>query len=76
MHSFAIGYIYSFVAAGLFYWGLMRWFPHTESMLVHPNTGEDIIAENDEKKIASGERKLQRGLWDVLRNARGRKSNV
>jgi hypothetical protein len=54
----------------------MRWFPHTESMLDHPNTGEDIIAENDEKKIASGERKIQRGFWDIVRNARGRKSNV
>jgi hypothetical protein len=45
-------------------------------MMNYANTGEDIIAENDEKKIASGERKLQRGFWDIVRGARNRKSSV
>jgi NCS1 family nucleobase:cation symporter-1 len=76
VRSFAIGYIYSFIAAGLFYWGLMRWFPHTESQLESPNTGEDIIAASDEKKLLSGERKHQRGLLDFVRSARRRQSSV
>lgn len=50
-HLFAIGYIYSFIAAGVFYWGFNRFFPHTESMLSAPETGEDIIAENDAKNV-------------------------
>ncbi|CZT51556.1 probable uracil permease [Rhynchosporium secalis] len=53
---FAIGYIYSFLSAGIFYCLLNRFFPHTESMIDHPETGEDIIAANDainvEKKRA------------------------
>jgi NCS1 family nucleobase:cation symporter-1 len=48
---FNIGYIYSFVAAGLFYWGFNRFFPHTESMMDHAETGEDIIAANDAKNV-------------------------
>ncbi|KAK5724998.1 hypothetical protein LTR17_013384 [Elasticomyces elasticus] len=47
---FAIGYIYSFVSAGLFYWIFMKYFPHKESMLDHADTGEDIIAEADQKR--------------------------
>ncbi|ORY09224.1 permease for cytosine/purines, uracil, thiamine, allantoin-domain-containing protein [Clohesyomyces aquaticus] len=50
-HLFAIGYIYSFVAAGVFYYGFNKFFPHTESMLNHPETGEDIIAANDAKNV-------------------------
>jgi len=46
-HIFAIGYIYSFVAAGVFYWGFNRFFPHHESMMDHAETGEEIIAAND-----------------------------
>jgi NCS1 family nucleobase:cation symporter-1 len=42
----------------LFYWGFNRFFPHPESTLDHPETGEDIIAENDarnlEKRAAKG----------------------
>ncbi|QIW98067.1 hypothetical protein AMS68_003585 [Peltaster fructicola] len=49
---FAIGYIYSFVAAGVFYWLFNRFFPHLESKLSQPNTGEEIIAANDEKNVA------------------------
>ncbi|KAK5136691.1 hypothetical protein LTR08_002344 [Meristemomyces frigidus] len=49
-HLFAIGYIYSFIAAGVFYWGFMRFFPHPESVMDRADTGEDIIAEADEKR--------------------------
>ncbi|KAJ5174126.1 uncharacterized protein N7482_000003 [Penicillium canariense] len=48
-HLFAIGYIYSFIAAGVFYWGFNRFFPHMESQMDHPETGEEIIAEQDAK---------------------------
>ena len=51
MGSFNIGYVYSFIAAGLFYWGFNRFFPHTESMMDHAETGEDIIAANDAKNV-------------------------
>ncbi|KAJ4362262.1 hypothetical protein N0V83_010355 [Neocucurbitaria cava] len=50
-HLFAIGYIYSFVAAGVFYWLFNRFFPHTPSIMDHPETGEDIIAANDAKNV-------------------------
>jgi nucleobase:cation symporter-1, NCS1 family len=49
--SFGIGYIYSFIAAGLFYWGFNKIFPHHESMMDHAETGEDIIAANDAKNV-------------------------
>jgi NCS1 family nucleobase:cation symporter-1 len=49
--SFNIGYIYSFIAAGVFYWGFNRFFPHTESIMDHAETGEDIIAANDAKNV-------------------------
>ncbi|KAL6702814.1 hypothetical protein ACN47E_000900 [Coniothyrium glycines] len=75
-HIFAIGYMYSFVASGVFYWALMRWVPHHESRLDHPNTGEDIIAAADEKQLQSGKRKPQRGLRDLLWRSKGRKSSV
>ncbi|KPI41418.1 putative permease [Cyphellophora attinorum] len=50
-HLFAIGYIYSFFAAGVFYWGFNRFFPHHESILDHAVTGEEIIAANDQKNV-------------------------
>jgi len=50
-HLFAIGYIYSFIAAGLFYWAFNKISPHTESMLDHAETGEDVIAANDAKNV-------------------------
>ena len=50
-NSFSIGYIYSFIAAGVFYWGFNRFFPHTDSIMDHPETGEDIIAANDAKNV-------------------------
>lgn len=49
--SFNIGYMYSFVAAGVFYWAFNRFFPHTESIMDHAETGEDIIAATDEKHL-------------------------
>jgi len=51
-YSYNIGYIYSFVAAGLFYWAFNRFFPHMESIMDHPVTGEDIVAANDAKNVA------------------------
>jgi NCS1 family nucleobase:cation symporter-1 len=49
-HLFAIGYIYSFAAAGVFYWAFMRFVPEQGSRIDHPVTGEDIVAANDERK--------------------------
>lgn len=62
LHSFAIGYMYSFVAAGLFYWGFNRFFPHTESIMDHAETGEDIIAANDAKNVQE-----RRASWSERR---------
>jgi NCS1 family nucleobase:cation symporter-1 len=50
-HLFSIGYVYSFIAAGFFYWAFNRFFPHTESIMDHAETGEDIIAANDAKNV-------------------------
>jgi NCS1 family nucleobase:cation symporter-1 len=44
----------------------MNFFPHTPSQLDHPNTGEEIIAAEDEKKLLSGERKVQRSLMSYI----------
>ena len=52
-HLFAIGYIYSFIAAGVFYWGFMRFFPEQGSRIDHPELGEDIVAANDQSKLAA-----------------------
>jgi NCS1 family nucleobase:cation symporter-1 len=49
--SFAIGYVYSFVAAGVFYWLFNKLSPHTESIMDHPETGEEIIAAQDAKNV-------------------------
>jgi len=51
-HLFAIGYVYSFFAAGVLYWLFNRFFPHEESRMDYAVTGEDIIAANDEKNVA------------------------
>lgn len=48
---FNIGYLYSFVAAGVFYYAFNKISPHTESMMDYPNTGEDIIAAQDAKNV-------------------------
>jgi NCS1 family nucleobase:cation symporter-1 len=49
-HLFAIGYVYSFIAAGIAYWALMRFVPEQGSRMDHQETGEDIIVANDERK--------------------------
>jgi NCS1 family nucleobase:cation symporter-1 len=54
----------------------MKFFPHPDSTLSEPNTGEDIIAASDEKQIAAGTRKVQRTMWEYLRNPRRRNSVV
>ncbi|TID18465.1 hypothetical protein E6O75_ATG06541 [Venturia nashicola] len=46
---FNIGYLYSFVASGLFYWVFMKFFPNDGSRMDHAETGEDIIAAQDIK---------------------------
>jgi len=71
-HLFAIGYIYSFVAAGVFYWALMRWCPHAASHLDHPVSGEEIVAAADEKMILAGERKPHKGMLGLVRSLRDR----
>ena len=43
--------MYSFFAAGIFYWFFNRIAPHLESKMDHPETGEDIIAANDAKNV-------------------------
>ena len=48
---FAIGYVYSFISAGLIYWLLNRFFPHADSAMDHAETGEDIIAANDAHNV-------------------------
>ncbi|KAE8442418.1 hypothetical protein EG329_003376 [Mollisiaceae sp. DMI_Dod_QoI] len=50
-HLFNIGYVYSFIAAGVFYWGFNRFWPHTDSIMDHAETGEEIIAANDAKNV-------------------------
>ena len=43
--------MYSFVSAGVFYWAFNRFLPHTESIMDHAETGEEIIAANDAKNV-------------------------
>lgn len=66
MHSFAIGYIYSFFSAGIFYWLFNRFAPHHDSKMDHPETGEEIIAANDAKNVSE-----RRASW-----AEGHKPNI
>lgn len=49
---FAIGYIYSFISAGVFYYLFNRLSPHLESKMDVAETGEEIIAANDAKNVA------------------------
>ena len=60
LNSFNIGYIYSFIAAGVFYWGFNKISPHTDSIMDHPETGEEIIAANDLKNVE--ERRQKRAI--------------
>ncbi|CZR41770.1 hypothetical protein LB506_003811 [Fusarium annulatum] len=50
-HLFYIGYIYSFLSAGIFYYLLNHFFPAPESMVEYAITGEDIIAAQDAKNL-------------------------
>lgn len=72
---FAIGYIYSFIAARVFYWALMRFFQHEESRLDHANTGEDIIAALDERQLASDARKPQKTMREWARSMLHKRKN-
>jgi NCS1 family nucleobase:cation symporter-1 len=54
----------------------MKFFPHRPSQLDYAITGEDIIAASDEKAIASGERKVQRSIWDLMRGKTARRASV
>lgn len=54
----------------------MKFFPHRESQLDHAITGEDIVVAADEKAIASGERKIQRSIWDIMRGKTARRASV
>jgi nucleobase:cation symporter-1, NCS1 family len=60
-HLFSIGYIYSFVGAGLFYWIFNKFFPHRESMMDHPEIGEEIIAANDAKNVQERRQSWEHG---------------
>lgn len=60
--SFAIGYMYSFVAAGLCYWVLMRFVPEHESRMDHEVTGEEILHANDERKARQFYKDEKKGL--------------
>ncbi|KAL9529895.1 hypothetical protein SMMN14_06443 [Sphaerulina musiva] len=51
-HLFAIGYIYSFITAGVFYYLFNVFAPHLESQMDYPVTGEDILIEQDEKNLS------------------------
>jgi NCS1 family nucleobase:cation symporter-1 len=50
-NSFYIGYVYSFISAGVFYYILNHFFPAPESMVEFAITGEDIIAAQDAKNL-------------------------
>ncbi|RMZ83169.1 hypothetical protein DV738_g1405, partial [Chaetothyriales sp. CBS 135597] len=64
---FAIGYIYSFVAAAIFYAALNRFFPHTESIMDHAETGEDIVAANDARRLEERRASLSEHNPGILR---------
>ncbi|KAH7182336.1 permease for cytosine/purines, uracil, thiamine, allantoin-domain-containing protein [Fusarium flagelliforme] len=50
-HLFYIGYVYSFLSGGVFYYIFNHFFPATESMVEFAITGEDIIAAQDAKNL-------------------------
>jgi nucleobase:cation symporter-1, NCS1 family len=64
-HVFAIGYIYSFIAAGVFYVVLMHFFPARESMMDHAVTGEDIISANDQRRVSLTP-PMKKTLWNRI----------
>lgn len=68
-HLFAIGYVYSFFAAGVFYWAFNKLSPHTESIMDHPETGEEIIAAQDEKNMLERRRDSEARRPSVVERA-------
>lgn len=46
------------MAAGVFYYGFNRFLPHTESMMDHADTGEEVIAAQDAHNVEE-----RRGSW-------------
>uniref|UniRef100_A0A0D2XTT1 Uracil permease n=1 Tax=Fusarium oxysporum (strain Fo5176) TaxID=660025 RepID=A0A0D2XTT1_FUSOF len=50
-HLFYIGYIYSFLSGGVFYYILNHFFPAPESMVEFAITGEDVISAQDAKNL-------------------------
>ncbi|KAJ4149875.1 hypothetical protein LMH87_010653 [Akanthomyces muscarius] len=65
-HLFNIGYVYSFIAAGTFYWGFNKIFPHHESIMNHPETGEEIIAANDAKNMEECQARRDRAKPGII----------
>ncbi|KAG9700462.1 uridine permease-like protein Fui1, partial [Aureobasidium melanogenum] len=61
-HLFAIGYMYSFVAAGLCYWALMRFAPEQGSRLDHQITGEEILIATDERNGRTWDKEEKKGF--------------
>lgn len=49
--SFYVGYMYSFLAGGVFYYTFNHFSPASESMIEFAITGEDIIAAQDAKNL-------------------------
>lgn len=50
-HLFYVGYMYSFLAGGVFYYIFNHFFPAPESMIEFAITGEDVIAAQDAKNL-------------------------
>ncbi|KAG9854399.1 uridine permease-like protein Fui1, partial [Aureobasidium melanogenum] len=61
-HLFAIGYMYSFVAAGLCYWALMRFAPEQGSRMDHEVTGEEILIATDERHGRTWQKEEKKGF--------------
>jgi NCS1 family nucleobase:cation symporter-1 len=59
-HLFSLGYVFSFLSSSVIYYGLMRLFPATESMMDYADLGEDQIIAGDhgelEGDLSSGSR--------------------
>lgn len=43
--------MYSFFAGGVFYWLFNKISPHQESLRDHPDTGEEILVEQDARSV-------------------------
>lgn len=54
--------MYSFVAAGVCYWALMRFAPEQGSRIDYQVTGEEILIANDERKGKTWHKEEKRGF--------------